>query len=207
MNVVSLRGKHSTLMKYKGSTSDFVAHRNMEVLKSFRRAYAEAPVGMSVMEVCREAAASPSPRFWVSDMRAAIVISEMERADKRLEVNGKRALCGVRGFDFSDSKRRAMLNAVAFGNVAHGDDGVLSVGESAMGAEEVLRSMYAERREMYREIYRRYKEIRAREPRKSTVQIAADIVNNPAPRHYLTSHAVRRIIDTLRHRRETFLRE
>ena len=185
-------------MKYKGSTSDYVGHRNREVLKSFRRAFAEAPAGVSVMEICREASLRPAPRFWVSDTRAAIVISEMERADRRLEMMRKRERSGVGSVDFSNPKRNAILNDMTFGNMAERIGNMPPRGESAIGSEEVLKNMYAERRDMYREIYRRYKDIRARDTLKSTVQIAADIINNPAPRHYLTSHAVRRIIENLR---------
>ena len=54
--------------------------------------------------------------------------------------------------------------------------------------------MYKEKREMYREIFRRFRALRPSRPGVSIAEIIFDIVNSPAPRSYISWHRVRNII-------------
>lgn len=74
----------------------------------------------------------PSRRFWVSDIRAALVISAMMRGEARLD------------------------------------------------------KMCASKREMYEEIYRRVAIMREKHPSKTTSELCAMVVIQPAPKFYLT---------------------
>ena len=74
----------------------------------------------------------PSRRFWVSDIRAALVISAMMRGEARLD------------------------------------------------------KMCASKREMYEEIYRRVAIMREKYPDKTTSELCAMVVIQPAPKFYLT---------------------
>lgn len=74
----------------------------------------------------------PSRRFWVSDIRAALVISAMTRGEARLD------------------------------------------------------KMCASKREMYEEIYRRVATMREKHPDKTTSELCAMVVIQPAPKFYLT---------------------
>ncbi len=181
-------------MKYKGSSSDFLSHRNEFIYSTFRRIYMSLPVDTPVYEAYRLTAQVPSPRFWVSDTRAAIVISEMERAD----LARKRKLCRVPEMDLSNPKRAAMMRKVMAGSpilVRTTPD----ESEGPKGSEDVVSNMYPERREMYLELYRRYKELRQRHPTRTTVQLMADLIYDPAPKSYLSPHGVRKIVQA--HRR------
>lgn len=64
-------------MKYFGSTVEFTRQRNADIMRVFRQKLVEADV-IRMDDICREVAESPSCRFWVSEARAAIVISAME---------------------------------------------------------------------------------------------------------------------------------
>lgn len=64
-------------MKYFGSTVEFTRQRNADIMRVFRQKLVEADV-IRMDEICRQVAESPSCRFWVSERRAAIVISAME---------------------------------------------------------------------------------------------------------------------------------
>lgn len=64
-------------MKYFGSTVEFTRQRNADIMRVFRQKLVEADV-IRMDDICREVAESPSCRFWVSERRAAIVISAME---------------------------------------------------------------------------------------------------------------------------------
>lgn len=66
-----------SVMKYFGSTVDYTHHRNAEIMKSFRKVVASHP-GLSPMDIAYRVSLSPSPRFWVSETRAAIVIGAMQ---------------------------------------------------------------------------------------------------------------------------------
>lgn len=64
-------------MKYFGSTVDFTLARNADIMRVFRQKIASASV-IRMPDICRQVAESPSSRFWVSEERAAIVISAMQ---------------------------------------------------------------------------------------------------------------------------------
>lgn len=63
-------------MKKAGSTSDFTEARNKELLRAVRRLVVESR-GLSMAEVYGHAVCQPCSRFWVSERRAAEVISRM----------------------------------------------------------------------------------------------------------------------------------
>lgn len=63
-----------------------------------------------------------------------------------------------------------------------------------MADEQYVDGMSEEKREMYREIYRRFSKIRRMCPEMSIADIVFDIVNGEAPRSYLSWHRVRSII-------------
>ncbi len=130
-------------MKYFGSTVSFTRERNAALMRVFRRKIAEASV-IRMDDICRQVAESPSPRFWVSVERAAIVISAME---------------------------------------------------AGSGLPPCLTQS---KREMFAEIFRRYQSLRPRYPDKSLLDLAAVIVNQPAPKFYFTPRTVREFICRIR---------
>ena len=121
-------------MKYFGSILDFTKERNADLMRAYRERLAEASV--IVMPVIFELVAqSPASRFWVSEERAAIVIS-------------------------------------------------------AMVAGKPMPRMRSNKREMFTEIYRRYLVMREVCPDKSVYELVTKIVNQPAPKFYLTPRTV-----------------
>ena len=129
-------------MKCFGSTVDFTLRRNAEIMRVYRQKIAEVPI-IHMDEICRLIADSPSSRFWVSERRAAIVISAME-------------------------------------------------------AGRPVPLMTDTKREMFDEIFRRYKELRARFPDASTLELATRIVHQPAPKFYFTPRTVREFVRRIR---------
>lgn len=65
-------------MKKLGSTSDFTEARDKELLRAVRRRVMD-PRCKSMTEVYAQAVTEPCSRFWVSERRAAEVISKMLR--------------------------------------------------------------------------------------------------------------------------------
>lgn len=121
-------------MKYFGSILDFTKERNADLMRVYRARLAEASI--IVMPVIFELVAeSPASRFWVSEERAAIVIS-------------------------------------------------------AMAAGKPMPRMRSNKREMFTEIYRRYLLMREDYPDKSVYELVTKIVNQPAPKFYLTPRTV-----------------
>ena len=126
--------KRQFTMKYFGSILDFTRERNADLMRVYRDKLAEASV--IVMPVIFELVAqSPASRFWVSEERAAIVIS-------------------------------------------------------AMVAGKPMPRMRSNKREMFEEIYRRYLVMRKDCPDKSVYELVTKIVNQPAPKFYLTPRTV-----------------
>lgn len=70
----------ATVMKKLGSTSDFTEARNKELLGAVRRLVMD-PSCKSMTEVYARAVMEPCSRFWVSERRAAEVISKMLRGE------------------------------------------------------------------------------------------------------------------------------
>lgn len=69
-------------MKKAGSTSDFTEARDKELLRAVRRLVMD-PSCKSMTEVYARAVTEPCSRFWVSERRAAEVISKMLRGVDR----------------------------------------------------------------------------------------------------------------------------
>ena len=67
-------------MKKPGSTSDFMAARDRELLDCFKRELMESR-GVPLRDMFGRAARRPASRFWVSELRAAEVISRMLRGE------------------------------------------------------------------------------------------------------------------------------
>lgn len=65
-------------MKPFGSTLAFTRHRNEALLQAWRRIINSAQI-IRLSEIGRLIVDSPSPRFWVSDERAANVVSAIDR--------------------------------------------------------------------------------------------------------------------------------
>lgn len=121
-------------MKYFGSILDFTKQRNADLMRAFRRQLAAADF-IVMPDIFELVAESPSARFWVSEERAAIVIS-------------------------------------------------------AMAAGKPMPRMRSNKREMFEEIYRRFLVARNNNPGKTVYELVADIVNQPAPKFYLTPRTV-----------------
>lgn len=121
-------------MKYFGSILDFTRERNADLMRAFREQIALARF-IVMPEIFELVAESPASRFWVSEERAAIVIS-------------------------------------------------------AMAAGKPLPRMRSNKREMFEEIYRRFLIERKENPKKSVYELVTKIVNQPAPKFYLTPRTV-----------------
>ncbi len=121
-------------MKHLGCILDFTHERNCDLMRAYRKKIEEA--NTIVMPVIFELVSqSPASRFWVSEERAAIVIS-------------------------------------------------------AMAAGKPMPRMRENKREMFEEIYRRFTILREQHPYKSVYELVSLIVNQPAPKFYLTARTV-----------------
>lgn len=121
-------------MKYFGSILDFTKERNDDLYRAYREQLAKASY-IVMPEIFALVADSPARRFWVSEERAAIVVS-------------------------------------------------------AMLAEKPLPKMRSNKREMFEEIFRRFLILRAEYPKKSVYELVSAVVNQPAPKFYLTPRTV-----------------
>ena len=63
-------------MKHHGNVSHFIYIRNRELYKAYRHALAGTS-HIVLRDICRTVAETPCPRFWVSEERALIVVSEL----------------------------------------------------------------------------------------------------------------------------------
>lgn len=121
-------------MRHIGSILDFTHQRNDDIMRAFRNQLAQSKF-IVMSDIFELVAESPASRFWVSEERAAIVIS-------------------------------------------------------AMLAGKPLPPMRRNKREMFNEIYRRFLIERKANPEKSIYELVAIIVNQPAPKFYLTPRTV-----------------
>lgn len=121
-------------MKNIGSILDFTRQRNDDLMRAYR-AQLDAARFVVMPKIFELVAASPSSRFWVSEERAAIVISAM--------LSGK-----------------------------------------------PLQRMRRNKREMFEEIYRRFLIERKNNPEASIYELVSVVVNQPAPKFYLTPRTV-----------------
>lgn len=125
-------------MKYYGSILDFTQERNQELMRVYQEELSKA--GYIVMpKIFEQVANSPCSRFWVSEERAAIVISTL--------------LAG-----------------------------------------KVIPNMRRNKREMFDEIFRRFLIVREQYPEKSIYALAIMVVNQPAPKFYMTPRTVGELI-------------
>lgn len=126
------------MVKHYGCILDFTKERNQELLRVYQEKLSE--VGYIIMpQIFEQVANSPCSRFWVSEERAAIVISSL--------------LAG-----------KPLLN------------------------------MRKNKREMFEEIFRRFLAVREKHPEKSIYALAIMVVNQPAPRFYMTPRTVGELI-------------
>lgn len=125
-------------MKYYGSILDFTQERNQELMRVYQEKLSKA--GYIVMpKIFEQVANSPCSRFWVSEERAAIVISTLL-------------------------------------------------------ADKVIPNMRKNKREMFYEIFRRFLIAREQYPEKSIYALAIMVVNQPAPKFYMTPRTVGELI-------------
>lgn len=125
-------------MKYYGSILDFTQERNQELMRVYQEELSKA--GYIIMpKIFEQVANSPCSRFWVSEERAAIVISTL--------------LAG-----------------------------------------KVIPNMRKNKREMFDEIFRRFLIVREQYPEKSIYALAIMVVNQPAPKFYMTPRTVGELI-------------
>lgn len=68
-------------MKPHGSKFEYERERDEDLLQTFRRLIVESPV-INILNICTILANSPAKRFWVSEERAAIVLSAMMKGDR-----------------------------------------------------------------------------------------------------------------------------
>ena len=125
-------------MKYYGSILDFTQERNQELMRVYQEKLSKAGY-IDMHKIFEEVANSPCSRFWVSEERAAIVISTL--------------LAG-----------------------------------------KVVPNMRRNKREMFDEIFHRFLIAREQYPEKSIYALAIMVVNQPAPKFYMTPRTVGELI-------------
>lgn len=125
-------------MKHKGCKNEYEQERNMELMKSYKELIYNANV-IRTNEIFEKLVDMPCSRFWVSEYRAAIVISRMINGDK-------------------------------------------------------LEGMRKNTREMYEEIYKRVCKLREVHPNMTCFLLAFNVVNQPAPKFYLTPKSAKVIV-------------
>lgn len=72
-------------MKHHGNVVDFTPQRNKELMRNFRKAYSCYPYN-GIHNLFERAASLPCSRFWVSEERALLVISQMLKGRPILDV-------------------------------------------------------------------------------------------------------------------------
>lgn len=118
-------------MKHKGALMEYSQERSDDLMRAYDEYLASCDY-IRMPDVYRSIVNMPSRRFWVSDIRAALVVSAMIRGEARLD------------------------------------------------------KMCLSKREMYEEIYRRVAAMREKHPEKTTSELCAMVVMQPAPKFYLT---------------------
>ncbi len=76
-------------MKKLGSTADFIPQRNKELLEAFKQELYQLG-NISNDRIFSRAAHRKASRFWVSEQRAAVVVSKMLKGDRLLTMNRKK---------------------------------------------------------------------------------------------------------------------
>lgn len=72
---------HYFAMKPHGTVNELSVERRKALLKAYMKQIAISR-SIHLPDICKAVALSPAPRFWVSPMRAAIVISQIRRGDR-----------------------------------------------------------------------------------------------------------------------------
>lgn len=126
-------------MKKSGSVFEYTADRDNDLMNAYHKLISEAR-HLSLPDIYRRVVDMPSKRFWVSEERAAIVLSLMVRDEKHIN-------------RFSKSKK-----------------------------------------EMYEELYRRAMKLKKERPEMSISEIAFQVVQQTAPKFYLTPGSAKIII-------------
>lgn len=129
-------------MKPHGSHFEYEDQRNDNLMTVYHKIIVEANY-VRMPDIYEKVANSPSRRFWVSEERAAIVVSAMMRGDK-------------------------------------------------------LKNMRPLKREMYNEIYNRAMLLREKHPSLPVSQLVAMVVEQPAPKFYLTPGSAKVLICKIR---------
>lgn len=89
-------------MKHHGSKFEYEEERNHDLMRVYHELICASDF-ISLPQIYKEVVNMPSARFWVSEERAAIVISSMMKGDKLLDMRPtKREM-------FKEIYRRAML--------------------------------------------------------------------------------------------------
>lgn len=131
-------------MKYFGSILDFTKQRNEDLMRVYHQKLVEAHFIVKP-KIFKLVAESPASRFWVSEERAAVVVSAI--------------LSGNEDWDLL-RKHRSVFR------------------------------MRANKREMFLEIARRVKELQEEFPDKTIYDLTSIVVNQPAPKFYLSARTV-----------------
>ena len=131
-------------MKKKGAVMEYSKERSDDLMRAYRD-YLSSCKYIVMPEVYKAVANMPSRRFWVSDTRAALVVSAIMRE-----------------------------------------------------GEKVLDGMWATRREMYKEIYNRVIELKDVFPNKSITELCSKVVEQPAPKFYLTPDSAKILLCKIR---------
>lgn len=126
-------------MKHKGATMEYSEERKKDLMRVYDE-YISSCDYIRMSDVYEGVVNMPSARFWVSDIRAALVVSAIMRGEAALD------------------------------------------------------EMWPLRKEMYEEIYRRVLELRKMLPELSTSELCARVVEQPAPKFYLTAGSAKMII-------------
>lgn len=129
-------------MKPHGSHYEYEDQRNDNLMAVYHKIIVEANY-VRMPDIYEKVANSPSRRFWVSEERAAIVVSSMMRGDK-------------------------------------------------------LKNMRPLKREMYNEIYTRAMKLRDKHPAMPISQLVTQVIEQPAPKFYLTPGSAKVIICKIR---------
>lgn len=123
-------------MKRKGATTEFAQERSDDLMRAYDE-YIQSCEYIRLPELFRAIVNMPASRFWVSEMRAAVIVSAIRRGT----------------VDLND--------------------------------------MLPLKKEMYLEIYHRVMRLRRQYPEKTLYELCAIVVNQPAPKFYLTPGSAR----------------
>ncbi|MDO4929641.1 MAG: hypothetical protein Q4E59_00750 [Bacteroidales bacterium] len=126
-------------MKYKGALMEYAQERIDDLMRAHDE-YISSCRYIRMPEVYSAIVNMPSRRFWVSDIRATLVVSAMMRS------------------------------------------------------ETVLEGMWPLKREMYEEIHRRVIALREEYPHRTVSDLCAMVVQQPAPKFYLTPGSAKMMV-------------